>query len=238
MLTACSQRCERMFDAGLESRTHVPYTFCRSRAEKKKGASMPGISEYNSLEEQIRRKCQEEGWYGPSAYKHRRVAWARPFSLTSSFAYPPATEQQLQDTEAVLGFRIPPLLRFLYAHLANGGFGPGGGIRGAIGGYGGPDTFENGNDETILKHQDVGETLVDLDSYQWHESPGQQWLKLPAGVWPRQLAPICDLGCQQEVCVDQEGQLYLWCVAEEDFDSLRKMDAFDRWIRQWLTAGE
>ena len=46
-----------------------------------------------------------------------------PFSFTSDFAFPPATEQELHETETILGFRLPPLLRALYAHLGNGGFG-------------------------------------------------------------------------------------------------------------------
>jgi hypothetical protein len=53
-----------------------------------------------------------------------------------TLAYPPASEQQLSDTEQQLGFNLPPLLRLLYAQVANGGIGPGYGIYGAIGGYG------------------------------------------------------------------------------------------------------
>jgi len=38
--------------------------------------------------------------------------------------YPPATEEQLRASEQALGFLLPPLLRTLYAQVANGGFGP------------------------------------------------------------------------------------------------------------------
>jgi hypothetical protein len=74
------------------------------------------VSEYNFIEEKIRRKCREEHWYGPSSFKGKegRVAWAHPFSFTSDFAFPPATEQELHETETILGFRLPPLLRALY----------------------------------------------------------------------------------------------------------------------------
>src|SRR5690349_6056273 len=50
------------------------------------------------------------------------------------FLYPPATEEQLQATEDAIGFSVPPLLRMLYAEIANGGFGPSYGITGARGG--------------------------------------------------------------------------------------------------------
>ena len=46
-----------------------------------------------------------------------------------------ATESQLADAERRLGFALPPLLRRLYAEVANGGFGPGSGILGVAGGW-------------------------------------------------------------------------------------------------------
>ncbi len=39
-------------------------------------------------------------------------------------------EEQLHATETALGFLLPLVLRALYAEVANGGFGPGGGIQG------------------------------------------------------------------------------------------------------------
>jgi|GEM_PF-3865027 len=35
--------------------------------------------------------------------------------------YPPATEQQVRETEAELGAPLPPLLRMIYTEVANGG---------------------------------------------------------------------------------------------------------------------
>src|SRR5438132_11366139 len=49
--------------------------------------------------------------------------------------YPPATEEQLQATEEALGFALPPLLRACYLRVSNGGFGPGEGVMGVIGGF-------------------------------------------------------------------------------------------------------
>ena len=138
------------------------------------------------------------------------------------------------------GFPLPPFLRSLYTHIANGSFGPGAGIRGVVGGYG-KGTFASGNDETILKKHYDRESLIDLRKYaeQWRRSSvdGQQ-LNLPSDVWPRQLIPICDLGCQQEVCVDQEGQTYLWYPSEEDgfLFTLSKETTCEQWLQQWLDS--
>ena len=48
--------------------------------------------------------------------------------------YPPATEEQLYATEEALGFTLPPLLRACYLQVGNGGFGPGQGVIGVLGG--------------------------------------------------------------------------------------------------------
>jgi hypothetical protein len=37
------------------------------------------------------------------------------------FRYPPATEEQVRQTEAEIGVPLPPLLRLLYLEVANGG---------------------------------------------------------------------------------------------------------------------
>jgi hypothetical protein len=52
----------------------------------------------------------------------------------TGFAFPPATEEQLRQTEEMMGFPHPPLLRALYLHVANGGFGPEEGLIGVPGG--------------------------------------------------------------------------------------------------------
>ncbi|HEY0755295.1 MAG TPA: SMI1/KNR4 family protein [Ktedonobacteraceae bacterium] len=58
--------------------------------------------------------------------------------IPQKFAFPPATEEQIEETERLLGFPLYPFLRELYTQIANGGFGPGYGLNGIIGG------FENG----------------------------------------------------------------------------------------------
>ncbi len=81
-----------------------------------------------------------DGWYIPVrnsfiTLKKGTHAWE------PSLAFPPATEHQLRETEQELGFSLPPLLRLCYTQVANGGFGPGYGIIGVLGGFPHMDGF-------------------------------------------------------------------------------------------------
>jgi hypothetical protein len=114
----------------------------------------------------------------------------------SRFAYPPASEEQLRATETALGFLLPPVLSALYTEVANGGFGPGGGIQGTLGGYGSRTDEQAG---TIVDdyhwHCQIGYTevghhgpvrLIDLanTAEQWKHGSGKEDLLLPHEVWP------------------------------------------------------
>ncbi len=140
----------------------------------------------------------------------------------TGFAYVPASEEQLRATEAALGFPLPPLLRALYAEVANGGFGPGGGIQGALGGYG-SRTDEPAR--TIVDDYDWHRQvrLVDLADYagQGKRGSGKENLLLPYEVWPERLLPLEDLGCCMQACLDCNTGLIL-CMApsanEEEYE--------------------
>lgn len=47
---------------------------------------------------------------------------------TPAAAAPPATDEQVAEAEATLGFALPDALKQLYCEVANGGFGPGDGL--------------------------------------------------------------------------------------------------------------
>lgn len=89
----------------------------------------------SDLIERICEKCGSEGWYGPEneGPTYRIVRTDDPRRL--GFMWPPASERQVRSSERKLHFSLPPLLQTLYVSLANGGFGPGYGLRGVIGGY-------------------------------------------------------------------------------------------------------
>jgi hypothetical protein len=160
------------------------------------------------------------------------------------FAYSPATEEQLRTSEAALGFPLPPLLHTLYAELANGGFGPGAGVRGIIGGYGTPTPplDEYRTDETIVGYDSWHKTharLIDLTDYadQWKQDAHGEYLLLPYTVWPQRMLALCDLGCCQTACLDgTSGQMF--CSAPSENDELyllwRLAPSLEAWLEQWL----
>jgi hypothetical protein len=130
------------------------------------------------------------------------------------FVFPPASEERLRATEARLGCCLPPLLRALYANIANGGFGPGLGLRGALEGYGRPGaSIYRDSDDTIVaqylwrSHRGT----FDLAEYVGQRSNQETYgdMEVPYGLWLRHLLPICDMGCVQEICVDSQERLFL-----------------------------
>src|SRR5215472_5374022 len=124
------------------------------------------MTQRTDLATRIRALCERSSWYGPWDFQPPA---GQAHANTTTFVCAPATEMQLQKTEAILGFPLPPFIRLLYTELANGGFGPGGGLRGAMGGYGTVGTaLPNGqvflNDETLVKYHSRGQVqqFVDL----------------------------------------------------------------------------
>ncbi len=90
--------------------------------------------------------------------------------------FPPASEAQMRKTEQQLGFALPPLLRLLYTHVANGGFGPGYGLIGVIGGF----SFTGSGGKNIVERYRwnlKGCKLVRLEDYEmltWAQYMEQQ----------------------------------------------------------------
>ncbi|QGY77431.1 SMI1/KNR4 family protein [Xanthomonas hyacinthi] len=86
----------------------------------------------------------------------------------------PLRQSEIESAEAILGFKIPVLLRRIYAEVANGGFGY---AYGLLGLRGGPRN-EDGLDSVGLY-----QTFRELDP------------ENPAWHWPHGLLPIGHLGC-------------------------------------------
>ncbi|MPZ40899.1 MAG: hypothetical protein GEU95_23170 [Rhizobiales bacterium] len=89
--------------------------------------------------------------------------------------YPPASAEQVAQTETLLGFALPPLLRDLYMQVANGGFGPGFGL---IGLEDGASLYEGAND---------GDIAFIYRSFLRHRTRNEPWAE--------KLLPICHWGC-------------------------------------------
>jgi hypothetical protein len=203
---------------------------------------------YTVLFERIMQKCQREGWYG-GGLDRRNTRPDHPQRY--GFAYPPASEEQLLATEAALGFPLPPVLRAIYTEVANGGFGPGGGIQGALSGY---SSSRDVQESTIVVDynwlRQVGYTtiehrglvrLVDLADYagQWRGGNGGEYLLLPNEVWPEQLLSLEDLGCCMQACLDCKTGRVL-CTApsgnDEEYEIGLIAPSLEDYLERWLSG--
>jgi SMI1 / KNR4 family (SUKH-1) len=201
---------------------------------------------FTGLFERIREKCRRDGWYGGALdLQHARSDHPQ----RHGFAYPPASEEQLRATETALRFLLPPVLRVLYAEVANGGFGPGGGIQGVLGGYGSrADELARTIVDDYHWHCQVGYTeiehhgpaqLIDLSSAakQGKYGSGKEDLLLPHRVWPEQLLSLEDLGCCMKACLDCKTGRVL-CVApsgnDEEYEIGPIAPSLEDYLERWL----
>ncbi|MFI0895133.1 SMI1/KNR4 family protein [Streptomyces sp. NPDC020983] len=126
---------------------------------------------------------------------------------------PCVREQDVVAAEQALGFNLPPLLRLLYLHVANGGFGP---------------------DYTLLPLVGSGRTVVGeygplLDARPAH--------------WPRGVLPILDWGCGMYAavdCLDPVAPVLLFepNAGPEDWADAWFLDSpsLAQWLDTWLAG--
>jgi SMI1 / KNR4 family (SUKH-1) len=180
-----------------------------------------------------------------------------------SFGFPPATERELKETERQLGFLLPPLLRLLYTQIANGGFGPGYGITGAIGGYPFSDISLRGDiaqayyqavDEANNYRQSIIDAFIEADQEEQRarQLSGNEreervtvrvgpdgkvtpeWENSLPPLWPQHFLPLCQWGCNIST--------YIHADTEQIFQGMSGPDLFiaaslEEWLERWL-AGE
>lgn len=166
----------------------------------------------------------------------------------TGFEFPPATEKQLQETEEVLEFPLPPLLRAIYAHVANGGFGPAYGITGASGGY---YFGEDGHYQTLAR-EPLPETFtgpileeeifsLNLSEYERQHNDLLQ-IDLPPHTWPDHFFPICYLGCGMDAYLDgMSGRVYRvesgYSQTEGITLFLTRLDeSLESWLESWMNG--
>lgn len=226
---------------------------------------------YIPLCERIRDHCRQNEWYGPDCDMYRAVrAYDQQGTLLSrkrthdprtGFEFPPATEEQLRLTETVMGFPLPLLLRALYLHVANGGFGPGSGITGAFGGschgVGRDVRYRLMQGERFLK--EYGQQMYDematffeegsLDLEQCEQRYGDpKFIRLGPGVWPTHFLHLCDWGCGiNSYLHGKSGHVYhvspgdssVTLDGEMGFTLLwRQTNTLEEWIECWLQGEE
>src|SRR6266568_3811614 len=151
-----------------------------------------------------------------------------PLSCLSGFASAVASSGGMaRTTKTSTGWRSATILSLimeadcaLNAGVANGGFGFGYGIRGAMGGFDGRGSgtiveqyLARSSGEEVLTWAGGKVRLIDLADYddQWEEVTGACrdkvvrtfWhLILPSHFWPERFLPICHWGCAIESCLD------------------------------------
>jgi SMI1 / KNR4 family (SUKH-1) len=133
---------------------------------------------------------------------------------------PPLTEADVAQAETALGFPLPPLLRELYLHVGNGGFGPDRGIL----------SLENASDWE--------QSAVEIYLQNRQESP-----TLPEWKWPAAMLPICDWGCAMFSCLDCANPPYAVLTFEYvsgpmENSFIRSRDSLESWLRDWLAGIE
>jgi hypothetical protein len=201
-------------------------------------------------------------WYIPEQ-KTCVVLKPEEYGQEPILAFPPATEQQIRETEQQLGFPLPPLLRLLYTQIANGGFGPGYGIIGVAGGV----DYPYGSIARRYRWEvDFANALIQLDrggwrsltpearEVLWEDGIGSRELweagQLTAmelndkshpepdipwrSIWPSYLLPLCGHGCNITT--------YIFADTEQTVQGMHDPDlvvaaSLEEWLERWL-AGE
>lgn len=204
--------------------------------------------EYRKLLEAIREKCRRDHWYGPDLLSPRQYDGALETDPNFDrhtldmldpndpncfgFVFPPASPTDLEETEQKLGFALPPLLRTLYVKLANGGFGPGLGLRGAVHGYKGP--YPN-TDESLLGSYPGG-IPQNGHTYYVNLQELEDVVLLPSNEWPRELLQICDVGCCIEICLGPDEHIYSVAPSQDnDRYVFRRFHwTLEQWLWRWL----
>jgi hypothetical protein len=166
---------------------------------------------------------------------------------TAGSIHPPATEEQLRASEQALGFPLPPLLRTLYALVANGGFGPDHGIKGAMGGFGGDlGTIVEMYLEGMEEVRQGRAQLVDLAAYEplaydidvrniGYTVVLNKVIELPERALPESLLGFYSHGCGAFSSIDlgtgrifSDSHPYLYYEAY----------SLEEWLERWLDEAE
>jgi hypothetical protein len=126
----------------------------------------------------------------------------------------PASPEAIEEAERIIGYPLPPLLRRIYAEIANGGIGPEGGIEGLPGGY-------------MSDALDMLQTYIE---YQRAEQQPDDSPPLPPGV-----LFFCDFGCAKWALLDcrrPQGQMWWWDCG----DRAKINFTLSEWLAAWLAG--
>lgn len=154
------------------------------------------MESYQPIFEAIRQHCATVGWYGPEFMRPERRKVRDDDPRRTGFEFPPTTEAQVQEVEHQLGVSFPPVLRACYTELANGGFGPGSGLRSVTG-------KSEYLDDLLKNYQGICEIreVLDLDMMTASRG-GTHVFEIPFEQWIRAALPLIEEGCAMTLCLD------------------------------------
>ena len=134
---------------------------------------------------------------------------------------PPVSQEALALAEDRIGFRLPSLLRELYANIADGGFGPSYGFLPLL---------------AAVQEQKIGnvdtpriDSVVELyELFKKGDPEDTSW------VWPDRLLPVLEWGCAVRSCIDCSSSP-LAVVRDEPYVSrLEEAPSLEQWLQSWL----
>ena len=158
------------------------------------------------------------------------------FSIPQQFAYSPATEDQVRETEHMLGFPLYPCAREIYTHIANGGFGPGYGIGGILGGggNGGLGPMVERHVESRRSHRFIGPEV-----YASQAAGEGDFIEFPHYTMPQQFLEFCHWGCAIYSYLDNStGCMYRLAYEGISFKPRYQCEApsLETWLKRWIAG--
>jgi hypothetical protein len=143
---------------------------------------------------------------------------------------PAVSEADLVRAEALLGVGLPPLLRQLYLHVGNGGFGPGYGLY----------PLDNAEDPKALRSDSLLTTSLALRSMTPEEfghywKHGEEEDEMELSVWSERILEVCDWGCNIYSYLDCSQPGYPVLRLDHN-TAVRRFTLEASSFRQWLEA--
>lgn len=201
--------------------------------------------------QRIIEKCRQQQWYGPDIYlssmlkgeeyRNGTTYWydrnnvqyplnyytdIQKIPTAWAFEYSPATEEQLQSAERLIGFSLPSLLRTIYIFVADGGFGPGYGL------------FRH---ETVINSYVSSKRTsrsVDFQIFE-KQTSDKKVTMIPYYVWPEGFLCLCDWGCAIYSYLDMAtGRVFREAYCGDDRNGFEvEAPTLEVWVELWLAKG-
>lgn len=199
-------------------------------------------SDYAALCQRILEYYQRKQIYGPGLHVSDHSfdhdidePWLEDSGPTSPF--PVATEDQVRHMEAIMGFSYPPLLRYLYLHCGNGGFGPGFGLVGVY--CEEADRVEadefGGVREYILHKFVSSSTLQDENDFDLEQLEALHGIlhkiELHPFTWPTHLICLCDWGCGFSSYLHAKTGRVYYCGEKY---LIHQANSLQEWLERWM----